>query len=458
MNKSKQFTVGQEYTVEITGLGSAGEGVGKIDGFTVFVLGALPKETVNIRLSVVKKSYAVGELLSIVQASPDRVEPRCPIFAECGGCQLQHLSYAAQLASKREKVEQAIKRIGHLADVAVFDVLGEDNPWYYRNKMMFPVSGIAGKATIGCYAKSSHVVVNAQDCFIQHETNNLIMNIVRAWLNEYKVMPYNEKSQQGVIRHVMGRVGVKTGDIMVALVSKEEKIPHIDKLIQALSEQLTGLKSVVQFVKKENTNVVLAGKERLLYGEKFIQDKIGAFVFNISAKSFFQVNSLQTEALYNKAIKLAALTGEQTVIELYCGTGTISLFLAQKAKKVIGIEIVEQAIRDAQKNAVNNGCRNVEFIVGDVAEKLPKLVQQGVKADVLVVDPPRAGCDKRVLESILTIKAKKLVYISCNPASLARDLAILSDGGYKVKTVQPVDMFPMTSHVEVITKLIRVKN
>lgn len=454
LDKNKQFSVGQEYVIEITGLGNSGEGVGKIDGFTVFVLGALPEEIVKVKLQLVKKAYAIGELLTIIKKSTFRVIPKCTIFADCGGCQLQHLSYNAQLANKKEKVEQAIKRIGYLSEINVLDVLGEKEPWYYRNKMMFPVSGVLGRAKIGCYAKSSHVVIDTKDCFIQNEQNNLIMNIVRTWMNEYSIKPYDEKSKQGTIRHVMGRVSVKTGDVMLALVSKSYEIAHIDELIKSLKKQLVGLKSVVQFVKKDNSNIVLSGKERLIYGDRFIQDKIGDFVFNISAKSFFQVNSQQTEVLYNEAIKLANLTGEQTVIELYCGTGTISLFLAQKAKKVIGIEIVEQAIIDAKKNAQNNGSDNVEFIVGDVAEKLPQLVKKGIKADVLVVDPPRAGCDKKVLDSILQIKAKKLVYISCNPASLARDLAILSDGGYKVKVVQPVDMFPMTSHVETVVELV----
>lgn len=457
LQEKQLFKVGEDYILSITGIGSLGEGVGKINSFTVFVVGALPDETVKVRLIVVKKSYAVGKLLSIIEASADRVVPDCSVFPECGGCQLQHLSYSGQLKMKKKTVEETLKRIGHIDYIEVLPVLGDKSPWRYRNKMVFPVSGSLSKIKIGCYARSTHTVVDIKDCLIQDEKNSWIMNAVREWMDDYGIKPYDEKSDSGLICNIMVRVG-KTGDVMLVLVSREDKIPFIKELIQKIKKVLPSLKSIVQFIKKRNTNVVLTGKEKLLYGESFIKDNIGEFVFNISAKSFFQVNSMQTEVLYNEVAKLADVTKEQTVVELYCGTGTISLFLAQKAKKVIGIEIVEQAIVDAKKNAENNNCNNVEFILGDAIEKLSQLVEQGIKADVLILDPPRAGCDKKVLDSILAMVPDKIVYVSCNPASLARDVAFLSEKIYKVKYVQPVDMFPMTSHVETVLLLTKVEN
>ncbi len=453
IGQKTEFLKGQEFFVEITGLGTSGEGVGRVNGFTVFVQGVLPGEIAKIQLSVVKKNYAVGTLLAIAKDSPERVEPRCPVFGKCGGCQLQHLSYKAQLEAKREQIQAALIRIGRLPFVDIQPVLSEAPIWYYRNKMLFPTGGVPGQTLLGCYARASHLVIDTKECFIQDPMNNKIMNTTREWMNDYKIQPYAPNAQIGIIRNVMGRVGVKSGEVMAAIVTNGEQVVHINELIARLKKRIPNLASVVQVMNTSKSNVVLRGKTVLLYGKETISDSIGKFKFNVSAKSFFQINSLQTEALYDAAVKMARLTGRETVVEVYCGTGSISMFLAEKARSVIGIELSEEAVGDAWENARANGCDNAEFIAGDAAVELPKLAQDGVKADVVVLDPPRAGCDNKVIEALFSMTPKRIVYVSCNPASLARDVGLLAEQGYVLTKVQPVDMFPMTSHVECVALL-----
>lgn len=444
---------GDKIEIEITGLGSSGEGVGKYQGFTVFVKGALPQEIIEAKITLVKKNYAVGAIISVIKTSTDRVEPKCPVYKECGGCQLQHLSYHAQLEMKRQQVADALTRIGHL-DVEVLPVIGCDNPWYYRNKMQFPAaSGAEGTINIGCYAASTHSVIDADKCLIQKNANNQVLSAVRKWMQQYNITAYNEKTEKGLVRHVMSRVGVHSGEIMAVLITSEYDIPHKRELVKILQDNVKGLSSVIQNINKKATNIIMGNKTRVIYGSETIKDSLGALSFNISAQSFFQVNSEQAEKLYNKALEYAALTGNETVVDVYCGTGTISLYMARHAKKVYGIEIVAPAIEDAKKNAVENKCSNAEFILGDAAEKLPQLLQAGVKPDVILVDPPRAGCEERVLDAVASVKPQRVVYVSCNRASLARDMAYLAERGYKALTAQPVDMFPMTSHVETVVSL-----
>lgn len=445
---------GDNIELQIAGLGSSGEGVGRYDGFTVFVHGALPEETVQAEIILVKKNYAIGKLIKIITASPDRVEPVCPVYAECGGCQLQHLSYAGQLRMKQQQVKDALTRIGHL-DTEVLLVIGCSNPWNYRNKMQFPAaSGAEGKISIGCYAAATHSVIDTGSCMIQKEANNEVLTTVRKWMQRYSISAYDEKTGKGLIRHVMSRVGVHSGEVMAVLITSAYDIPHKKELVEWLTKYVPNLVSVVQNINKKPTNVVMGSKTRVLYGRTTITDSLGTLSFNISAQSFFQVNSEQAEKLYNKALEYAALSGNETVVDVYCGTGTISLYLAKHAGKVYGIEIVAPAIEDAKKNAQDNNCSNAEFILGDAAEKLPQLLAEGVKPDVVVVDPPRAGCEQKVLKAIADVEPQRIVYVSCNPASLARDLAYLSERGYKTMAAQPVDMFPMTSHVETVTFLI----
>ena len=447
------FKLNDIIEVNITGLGSSGEGVGKADGFTVFVHGALPGEKVSVKLFQVKKSYASGRILNILEESPQRVKPQCAFYEKCGGCQLQHLNYEGQLSVKRQQVKDAIERIGHITGCEVLPVLGMENPWHYRNKMQFPAAKTEGKIQIGCYAALTHNVINIDDCLIQKQANNKIMQVVRQWMQQFNISAYDETTGKGVVRHVMGRAGAKTGEVMAVIVAACYDIPHAGELVTMLKTEVDGLKSIVQNINKKRTNIIMGAKNRVLYGKSTIKDRLGNLKFNISPLSFFQVNSAQTEKLYATALDFAALSGKETVIDCYCGTGTISLYLAQKARKVYGIEIVEPAIKDANENAKANNIANAEFICGDAAVEMPALLKSGVKPDTVLLDPPRAGCDKKVLAAIAGVKPEKIVYVSCNPASLARDMAFLTENGYKAVKAQPVDMFPMTSHIETVVLL-----
>ena len=448
---------GQQLEMKITSLGSSGEGVGKYENFTVFVKGALVGETVRTQITLVKKTYAIGKLLEVLEAAKTRVQPKCPVYEQCGGCQLQHLSYEGQLDMKRQQVRDALARIGHLPQVEVLPTMPCENPWNYRNKMQVPVAGAAGKAHIGCFAEATHRVIDVENCLIQKQKNNEIVTVVREWMKKYKIAPYDEDKRTGIVRHIMGRVGVHTGEVMVCLITAQDNVPHIKDLSKMLKSALPGVKSVVQNVNKRHTNVILGNKTQLVYGKETIKDKIGSLKFNISAQSFFQVNSEQAERLYNKALEFAALQGDEIVVDVYCGTGTITQFLAKKARFAYGIEIVPSAIRDAKKNALDNHVQNTGFILGDAAVEMPKLVEEGVRPDVIVIDPPRAGCEERVLAAMAKVKPKRIVYVSCNPATLARDLAFMDKHGYKTKVVQPVDMFPHTAHVENVCLIIRIK-
>ena len=449
---------GDNIVMQISGLGSSGEGVGKYEGFTVFVKGALPEEEVRVKITLVKKSYAIGELQEVVKPSAERIEPACPVYKECGGCQLQHLSYKGQLECKREQVQAALDRIGHL-DIEVMPVLGANDPWNYRNKMQFPAAMNAeGELQIGCYATATHSVIDTDACMISKEANNAIMKTVRTWMKHYNISAYDEKTGKGLVRHIMGRVGVHSGEVMAVIITSGYDIPHRGVLIEWLKRHVPGLVSVVQNINKKQTNVVMGSKTRVLYGAEAIKDSLGSLSFNISAQAFFQVNSEQAEKLYNKALEFAALGGKETVVDVYCGTGTISLYLARHAKQVYGIEIVAPAIENAKKNAEENKCSNAEFICGDAAVELPKLLAGGVRPDVVVVDPPRAGCEQKVLAAIAEVQPERVVYVSCNPASLARDLAFMNEHGYKALVAQPVDMFPMTSHVETVCLLSKLQS
>lgn len=441
-------TAGSRYTVEIIGLGHSGEGVGRFQDFTIFVPQALPGEVVEVQVSEVKKNYAKAKLTGVKQASAERVEPLCSVYQSCGGCQLQHLSYAGQLNAKRQQVVDAVTRIGKLADVVVHPTMGAANPWYYRNKMQFPVGKAGGKVAVGCYSQGTHAIINTENCCIQHAVNNTIADQVRRIVTEFNIPTYDERTGDGVIRHVMGRVGTATGEVMVALVTAVDKLPNQEKVIAALRQAIPGLTSIVQNVNPRRGNIIMGETTRTIWGKDTITDKLGDLTFHISARSFFQVNTEQTVLLYGKAVEYAGLTGQETVIDAYCGTGTITLFLSGQAAKVYGIEIVKPAIADAWQNAQTNKIENVEFIAGDAVEVMPELYRSGVRPEVIVVDPPRAGCEPKVLETFVKMKPERIVYVSCNPASLARDLAILAEQGYQTVEIQPVDMFPHTHHVE----------
>ena len=455
----KEFNVpvkaGAEYIVNISSLGSSGEGVGRVSDFTVFVNGALPGEEVKAKITEVKKTYAIGKLMEVVKASPDRIKPACPIYAECGGCQLQHISYEGQMQVKRQQVKDAMERIGHQKDLTVLPVLGAENPWHYRNKVAFPVGKEKGKTIIGCFAQGTHKIIDASNCLIQDELNNDAINAVKEIIDKLGIPAYNEDTHTGVMRHVVARTGMK-GQLMVVLVTATQELKRKKEIIKMLRSRLPQMVSLQQNIQTYRNNVILGRETKLLWGRPTIKAKLGKFAFNVSARSFFQVNTRQAEVLYDTALEYAQLTGKETVIDAYCGTGTISLYLAQKARKVYGVEIVSPAIKDAEKNARENNVRNAEFIVGDCTKVMPRLYKQGVRPDVVVVDPPRAGCTEAVLQTFASMQPKRIVYVSCNPATLARDIEIMAKLGYKAKKVQPVDMFSHSSHVESVALINRI--
>lgn len=453
-----QFKPKENIECTINGLGSSGEGVGKVSGFTFFIPGALPGERVQAQVTLVKKSYGQAKLVKVLVPSPDREKPPCPVYKQCGGCQLQHLSYPAQLANKRQTVVDALERIGHFHKVQVLDTLGALHPWHYRNKMQVPVAQSKNhQLRIGCFAAGTHQVIDVKDCLIQQETNNKIAQITREWMTQYHIAALEEDSRKGLVRHIMGRTGVKTGEVMAVLITNESVVPHLKELAQLLRAQIPGFTTLVQNINTRHTNVIMGQKNKVIWGPGFIHDQLGKFTFAISPHSFFQVNTEQAELLYETALQYAALTGKENVIDAYCGTGTITLFLAQKARRALGIEIVPAAIHDAHENAKHNHVTNTEFICADAAKELPDLVRHGSRPDVVVLDPPRAGCEKRVLDAIAQVRPKRVVYVSCNPASLARDAAILRDHGFVLRKVQPVDVFPHTCHVECVALMSRVE-
>ena len=458
----KPVKKGEVYELDIDRLGEAAEGVGRIKGFTIFVPGALPHERVSAIITDVRKSFARARLKEIIEPSPDRIEPACPIYAECGGCQLQHLSYDAQLDMKRETVIGAMQHIGKLSvsegdssdGVAVLPVIGAEDPWAYRNKMQFPAGRENGKAVIGCFRKGSHHIVDTEKCLIQSSGNNQILKVMHQAISKFRIPVYDEDKHSGILRHVVGREG-RDGALMLVLVTYKEYIPREKELVAFLRHRLPKLVSIQQNVQTYHNNVILGRATRVLWGKETMMARLGEFIFHVSARSLFQVNTAQAERLYETALSYAGLMGNETVIDAYCGTGTITLYLARRCREAYGIEVVHPAIADAKKNAKQNNIHNVHFIAGDATIEMPRLYNKGVRPDVIVVDPPRAGCTKKVLETFAAMKPNRIVYVSCNPMTLARDIAIMQGFGYHADKIQPVDMFPQTSHVECCTKLVR---
>nr|WP_154750555.1 23S rRNA (uracil(1939)-C(5))-methyltransferase RlmD [Planomicrobium sp. YIM 101495] len=439
--------------VHVEDLTHEGAGVAKIDGYPLFIHGALPGEEVEIHVLKTLKNYGFAKLIEIKQASPYRVAAPCPVFETCGGCQMQHLSYEGQLAFKQKLVRDAVTRIGKLPDVPVHPVKGMDNPWRYRNKSQIPFGTEDGRTVAGFYATRSHHIVDTDICMIQTPEADAIMAALKTRLQELGIKPYEEETHQGMLRHLVVRKGRATGEVMVVLVTKKRKFPQVEAAIELIRTIVPEAVSIIQNVNPEKTNVIFGSETLTLWGKDIIEDRIGDVRFEISARSFYQINPEQTEVLYKQALDYADLSGDETVIDAYCGIGTISLFLAQKAKLVMGVEIVPQAIEDAKRNAELNGFTNTLFEAGPAEQVIPRWFKEGKVADVLVVDPPRKGCDPQLLGTILGQKPKRVVYVSCNPATLARDLRILEDGGYRTREVQPVDMFPQTTHVEAVAVL-----
>ncbi|MBC2266023.1 23S rRNA (uracil(1939)-C(5))-methyltransferase RlmD [Listeria booriae] len=431
-----------------------GNAVAKIDGYPIFVPQGLPDEIAQIKVLKTNKNYGFGKIIELTKESADRVTPPCLVYSQCGGCQLQHLSYDGQLRMKQKQVAQVMKRIGK-QDVEVLPTLGMENPWNYRNKAQVPVGFVNGRLVAGFYQQRSHQIIDMNTCLIQQEENNEVIQTARAIFAKYHVEPYDETTRKGVLRHLMTRFATTTGELMLVIVTTKLNFPNKAEIMAELQQSIPELTSLVQNVNTANTNVIFGEQTVVLAGREYIMDTIHGISFAISARSFYQVNPEQTEILYAEALKLAGLTGEETVIDAYCGIGSISLCLAKEAKHVYGVEIVPQAIEDARANAKLNKMDNVTFAVGKAEEVIPDWFKQGIKADVLVVDPPRKGCDDALLQTILKMKPKRVVYVSCNPATLARDMLVLTEGGYEAKMVQPVDMFPQTTHVECVTVLQR---
>ncbi|NJJ40537.1 23S rRNA (uracil(1939)-C(5))-methyltransferase RlmD [Paenibacillus apii] len=494
-----------EVMLDIIGMTHEGEGVGRVEGYTLFVQGALPGEKVRAKVLKTKKQYGYAKLLELAETSASRIAPPCPIYDQCGGCQLQHMDYAAQLEWKRQLVVDNLERIGKLdvvkvganeeplserkrigesgeaggeADgevlagapqegnaapgevsrrggIVVRSTLGMDEPWRYRNKAQVPIGAADGGLIGGFYARGSHRIIDMETCLIQHEHNDAVVSAVKRIGRELGISAYNEETGRGLLRHVIVKKAFRTGEMMLVLVTNGRDIPHVDAWIGSIREELPEVASICQNVNTQRTNVIFGSETRVLWGRDVIYDYIGDVQFAISARSFYQVNPAQTEVLYGKTVEYAGLTGSETVIDAYCGIGTISLFLAQHADKVYGVEIVPEAIEDARANAELNGMKNVVFEAGPSEDVIPAWKEQGITADVIVVDPPRKGCDPRLLETILEMKPERVVYVSCNPSTLARDLRVLEGGGYKTVEVQPVDMFPWTVHVECCSLLVR---
>jgi 23S rRNA (uracil1939-C5)-methyltransferase len=458
-----------EYEAKIIGIGHDGEGVGRVDGFTLFIHGALPGEKVRVKVIKLKKQFGYGKLIKVIEPSPDRVEPPCAIYKQCGGCQLQHLSYEAQLKTKRKMVVDNLERIGKLkvhvdgvseaenvmdSGIVVHPTLGMDNPWRYRNKAQMPIGEHEGGLIGGFYAQGSHRIIDTDECLIQHSENDNVVLKVKNIAKELKIRAYNEETHRGLLRHVVVKHGFATNETMVVLVTNGENISKQDVLVNLIRQEFPNVVSICQNINTEKTNVIFGNQTKVLWGSETIRDSIGGVQFLISARSFYQVNPVQTEVLYRKALDYAQLSGQETVIDAYCGIGTISLFLAQHAETVYGVEIVKEAIEDARRNAQLNKMNNTIFEVGKAEEVIPAWSKKGIKADVIVVDPPRKGCDEALLQTMIEMKPKRVVYVSCNPSTLARDLRILEDGGFKTVEVQPVDMFPHTVHIEAVVSLV----
>ncbi|WP_054635976.1 23S rRNA (uracil(1939)-C(5))-methyltransferase RlmD [Thalassobacillus sp. C254] len=459
-NKQGNAPVQKNEIIDVTfeDLTHEGAGVAKVDGYALFVPNALPGEQAKVKVVKTKKGYGFGKLLEHTKESEYRVEPPCPIYKQCGGCQLQHLSYEGQLDYKQNQVKNVLQRIGGLENVTVHPTLGMEDPWRYRNKAQVPVGMEEGGLVAGFYQQRSHQIINMERCVIQDEANDEAVSRVKEIADQYGIKAYDEKIHKGTLRHIVARHALNTGQLMVVLVTKGTELPNKKNIIEEIRQALPNVKSIVQNINPKRTNVIFGEQTKVLWGEEYIYDTIGEIKFAISARSFYQVNPKQTKVLYDKALEYGNLTGRETVIDAYCGIGTISLFLAQKAKHVYGVEIVPEAISDAKRNAKLNHMDNVDFAVGEAEEVIPWWhTAQGITPDVIVVDPPRKGCDEKLLETIVKMKPERVVYVSCNPATLARDLKILEEGGFETKEVQPVDMFPQTTHVECVSHLVRKK-
>ncbi len=444
----------EEYVVEIIDNGFKGEGIAKIENFTIFIDGAIKGEKIKIKILKVTSSHAFGKIIEIIEKSENRTEEDCSTYKKCGGCNLRHIDYETTINMKKYSVENTLRKTLSRNDIDVNEVIKMDEPYFYRNKLQYPVGlDDNNNPVMGVYIERSHKIVETKECKIQNRLCQNIANDIFEFIKENNIKVYDEKNLKGSIRHIIIRIGIKTNEVLVTLVTNTEKIEKEDLLVEYITDKYKEIKTIAKNINSKNTNVILGEKTEIIFGDGYIEDYIGKFKFKISPKSFYQVNPTQTEKLYSKAVEYANLTGEETIFDLYCGIGTIGIFASDKVKKIYGIETIKEAIEDAKENAKINGVENSEFFVGDVEKVLPEFIKErNILADVIFIDPPRKGCDNTALETILNIEPKKIVYVSCNPASLARDLKTLEEK-YKIEKIAICDMFPFTHHVECVTSL-----
>lgn len=440
--------------LEITGFSSEGSGVGHFDGQAVFVAGAAAGDTVSCVIIKAKKNYAIGKIQHILKASKDRIIPDCSVFPRCGGCQYRHISYEAELSIKTQKVRDAFSRIGHL-EIVPDEGVGASSPDRYRNKAQYPVEMANGRLLTGFYAPFSHRVIDCKNCLLQPKEYADILKITAKWCEKFKIPAYDEKTGKGLLRHIYIRKGFSTGEIMVCLVINGDRIFKKDELIQALIKSNSNIKTVLLNHNTENTNVIMGKKETVLYGKGYIEDVLCGKRFRISPLSFYQVNHSQAEKLYEKAAEFALTPDTRVLIDMYCGAGTIGLTMAHKVDKLIGVEIIPEAVEDAKINAKLNNTENARFICADASEAAKILKEEGIKPDTVVLDPPRKGCDSGLLDTVAKMEPERIVYVSCDPATLARDLSVLEEKGYKTIKAVPFDLFPRTVHIETVALVIK---
>ena len=444
------------HTVTVEGYASKGEGVARLEGRVIFVKGALVGETCRVKVLKDAGKIVYAKLEELLERSPSRIEPKCPNFGKCGGCDLWHMDYAEELRFKLKRAEDALRRIGGL-DVPITGIIGADTPEKYRNKAIYNVGKREGRAVTGFYRERTHEIVPAEICFIQAEVADRAAAAVRAWMNRYAVTAYNEELRSGTVRHVFCRYAFATKKAQVTIVSYDRQLPHTDVLIEEIKKHCPETAGIVLNINRTRGNTVLAGEFITLWGEAFITDELCGLTFKLSPRSFYQINREQAEKLYEKALGYASLDGTQTVLDLYCGTGTITLVMASRAAKAIGVEVVEAAVDDARENAEMNGIKNTEFICADAGESAAGLKSRDIHPDVVVVDPPRKGLQPNVIETIAGLSPDRVVYVSCDPATLARDLKLFEQLGYKAQEATAFDMFPRCAHVETVAWMTRVK-
>ncbi len=445
----------QTFPLTIKRLGINGEGVGYFKRQVVFVPGALPGEEIVAEATKVNPKFAEAKIKKIRKKSEYRVQPPCPVYDECGGCQLQHLRYDQQLKEKRDIIIQALERHTKLnpEKLSIKETIGMEDPWNYRNKSQFQVGQKDGKVLAGLYGMNSHRLINIEHCAVQHPQTTKATETVKRILQDLRIPIYNERNRKGLVRTIVARVGIQTGELQIVLITTQKELPKKDIIIEKIKSELPEVKSIIQNVNGEKTSLIFGQETMNLDGRDFIQETLGDLQFELSARTFFQLNPEQTVKLYNEVKRAAALTGKEKVADAYCGVGTIGLWVADQAAEIRGMDIIRESIEDAKKNAARHGIKHAKYVVGKAEEWLPKWTKDGWKPDVIIVDPPRTGLDQQLLRTILKVQPKKVVYVSCNPSTLAKDISVLSTK-YKVKGIQPVDMFPQTAHVESVTELI----